>query len=185
MDIEVIGDDGFGNDAYSHLFDDIMSDLNKSVLIDRARLVLRPETPLFVFSIVLKAEPTVKTIPDVSNVRVEAGNIHLTIVQERYAPAILSSLWGRYGRRAVVQQTRFDIDVAGATEKEIASMVVSSGEEDKREILGALWRSMPEGIKNRRVLMDGNVITVVATEEIMLPGMIEEGEAVHKRMGGR
>ena len=133
MDIEVIGDDGFGNDAYSHLFDDIMSDLNKSVLIDRARLVLRPETPLFVFSIVLKAEPTVKTIPDVSNVRVEAGNIHLTIVQERYAPAILSSLWGRYGRRAVVQQTRFDIDVAGATEKEIASMVVSSGEEDKRE----------------------------------------------------
>ncbi|MBR2093125.1 MAG: DUF2113 family protein, partial [Candidatus Methanomethylophilaceae archaeon] len=68
---------------------------------------------------------------------------------------------------------------------EIGSMVVSSGEEDKREILGALWRSMPEGIKNRRVLMDGNVITVVATEEIMLPGMIEEGEAVHKRMGGR
>ena len=98
METEVIGDDRFGNDAYAHLFDEIMSDLNKAVLIERAKLVLRPETPLFVFSIVLKAEPTVKTISDVSNVRAEAENIHLTIVQERYAPAILSSLWGRYGR---------------------------------------------------------------------------------------
>ncbi|MBE6519551.1 MAG: methanogenesis marker 17 protein [Candidatus Methanomethylophilaceae archaeon] len=184
MEIEVIGDDGFGNDAYSHLFDDIMSDLNKAVLIEKAKLVLRPETPLFVFSIVLKAEPTVKTIPDVSNVRVEANNIHLTIVQERYAPAILSSLWGKYGRRAVVQQTRFDLDVIGAKEEEIAQIVVSSGEEDKREILGAIWRTMPEGIKNRKVLMDGNVITVVATEEIMRPEMIKEGQAVHEGMGG-
>ncbi len=33
MDIEVIGDDGFGNDAYSHLFDDIMSDLNISPIL--------------------------------------------------------------------------------------------------------------------------------------------------------
>ncbi len=184
MEIEVIGDDGFGNDAYAHLFDDIMSDLNKAVLIEKAKIVLRPETPLFVFSIVLKAEPTVKTIPDVSNVRVEADNIHLTIVQERYAPAILSALWGKYGRRAVIQQTRFDLDVVGAKEEEIAAIVVSSGEEDKREILGAIWRSMPEGIKNRKVLMDGNVITVVATEEIMRPEMIREGQAVHEEMGG-
>ena len=144
METEVIGDDRFGNDAYAHLFDEIMSDLNKAVLIERAKLVLRPETPLFVFSIVLKAEPTVKTISDVSNVRAEAENIHLTIVQERYAPAILSSLWGRYGRRAVIQQTRFDLDVLGAKEDDVAAMVVSSGEEDKREILGAIWRSMPE-----------------------------------------
>ena len=63
-------------------------------------------------------------------------------------------------------------------------MVVSSGEEDKREILGAIWRTMPEGIKNRKVLMDGNVITVVATEEIMRPEMLKEGLAVHESMGG-
>jgi hypothetical protein len=62
--------------------------------------------------------------------------------------------------------------------------VVSSGEETKREILGALWRSMPEGIKNRKVLMDGNVITVVATEEILLPDMIGEGKKIHSGMGG-
>ena len=184
METEVIGDDRFGDEAYQRLFDEIMSDLNKAVLIDRAKLVLRPDVPLFIFSIVLKSEPTLKTIPDVCNVRAEGENIHLTISQERYAPAVLSALWGKYGRRSVFQQTRFDLDVTGAKESEIASMVVSSGEETKREILGALWRSMPEGIKNRKVLMDGNVITVVATEEILLPDMIGEGRKIHSGMGG-
>jgi putative methanogenesis marker protein 17 len=185
METAVSGDDVYGRDAYASLFEEIMSDLNKAVLIDKADMTLRPEVPLFIFSIALKAEPSVKTIADVANVREEAGGVHLTVSQERYAPAMLSLLWGRYGRRAVAQQTRFDLDVAGASASEIGSMVVSSGEEDKREILGALWRAMPEGIKNRRVLMDGNVITVVATEEIMLSAMMEEGEAVHRRMGGQ
>ena len=185
METAVSGDDVYGRDAYASLFEEIMSDLNKAVLIDKADMTLRPEVPLFIFSIALKAEPSVKTIADVANVREEAGSVHLTVSQERYAPAMLSLLWGRYGRRAVVQQTRFDLDVAGANASEIGSMVVSSGEEDQREILGALWRAMPEGIKNRRVLMDGNVITVVATEELMLPSMMEEGEAVHRRMGGQ
>ena len=42
MDIEIIGGDPYGNEAYAKLFDDIMSDLNKAVLIDRVQLTLEP-----------------------------------------------------------------------------------------------------------------------------------------------
>lgn len=184
MDIEVIGDDQFGSEAYSKLFDEIMSDLNKAVLIDKVKLLLKPKVPLFVFSIVLRAEPGVKTIPDVATVRTETDGVHVTITQERYAPDILSALWRKYGRNNVYQQTRFDMDVTGATEEDLAQIVISSGEEDKREIMGAIWRTMPEGIKNRRTLMDGNIITVVATEEILLPEMLEQGRQIHISMGG-
>ena len=93
MEIEVYGDEEYGNGIYTKLFDEIMSDLNKAYLIDRVKLVLKPSTPLFVFSIVLKAEPGSKTIADVANVREEAGGVHVTITQERYAPDILSALW--------------------------------------------------------------------------------------------
>ena len=108
----------------------------------------------------------------------------MTITEERYAPDILSSLFARYGRSAVEQQTRFDLVVANAEESDVSNIVVSSGEEDRREIMGALWRTMPEGIKNRKTLMSGNVITVVATEEILLPEMVEEGRKEHIAMGG-
>ena len=184
MDIEVMGQDGFGAEAYSKLFDDTMSDLDKAVLINRAQLILEPEVPLFIFSIVLRAEPSPKSIADVSNIRTDPNGVHVTITQERYAPDILKALWDRYGRRAVYQQTRFDLDVTGAKESELAEMIVSSGEDDRREIMAAIWRAMPEGIKNRKTLISGNVITVVATEEILEPEMIARGREVHRQMGG-
>ncbi len=185
MDVEVVGDDQFGDLAYKKLFEDTMSDLNKAVLIDRAKLILKPATPLFIFSIVLKADPGNKTVVDVANAREEGKMTYITITQERYAPEILKALWDAYGRNRVVQQTRFDIEVTNAKMSELQEMVISSGEQDLREIMGAIWRSMPEGIKNRRTLLDGNVITVVATEELMQPEMMEEGIALHNAMGGK
>lgn len=184
MEIEVSGGDGFGDQAYAKLFEDIMGDLDKATAIDRVRLVLEPATPLFVFSVVLKAEPAPKSIADVSTIRDDPEGIHVTITQERYAPEILKALWARYGRRAVVQQTRFDLDVLGAKESELAGMIVSNGEDDRREIMAAIWRTMPEGIKNRKTLVTGGVITVIATEELLLPEMIEAGTRVHEEMGG-
>lgn len=184
MEIEVIGVDAYGTEAYGKLFDEIMSDLNKAVLIDRARLTLRPESPLFIFSIALKAAPGPKTVGDVSTVRTDVGGVHVTITEERYAPDILSALFARFGRSSVEQQTRFDLIVSNADESEVSSITVSSGEEDRREIVGALWRTMPEGIKNRKTLISGNVITVVATEEVLLPEMVEEGRKEHIAMGG-
>ena len=184
MDVIVKGDDPFGDDAYKKLFEDTMSDLNKAVLIEKAQLVLKPKVPLFVFSIVLKADPGNKTVVDVSNVREEGGMVYVTITQERYAPDVLRALWTKYGRNKVVQQTRFDIEITGAKMAELQEMVIASGEDDLREIMGAIWRSMPEGIKNRRTLIDGGVITVIATEELMQPEMMEEGRAVHAEMGG-
>ncbi len=184
MYIEIIGEEPYGKEAYAKLFDEIMSDLNKAVLIDRVRLNMDPKTPLFVFTIVLKAAPSAKTINDVSNVRSDVGGVHLTITEERYAPEILEALFSKYGRGAVQQQTRFDLEIANAKDTEVASLQISSGEEDSREIMAAIWRTMPEGIKNRKALMSGEVITVVATEEILTPEMIEIGRQEHILMGG-
>ena len=47
-----------------------------------------------------------------------------------------------------------------------------------------LFRSMPEGIRVRTVFITGTVLTVVATEEIMLPEYRKEGVDVHVMMGG-
>ena len=185
METEVVCGDPFGAEAYGKLFDEIMVDINKATLMEKAKLVLKPEIPLFIFSVKLKAEPSSKTIGDVSTVRSESDNAHLTITDERYAPEILNVLWKAYGRESVHQQTRFDMDVVGASEKDVKAMVVASGEESLKEIIGAVWRSMPEGIKNRHTFVDGTVITVVATEERFQQSMLDEGMDVHRDMGGR
>lgn len=184
METETVGLDPYGAAAYKKLFDEIMSDLDKAVMIDRARLVMEPETPLFIFSVVLKSAPGTKTVADTATVRDDVGGAHVTIREERFAPGILKALFDTYGRQRVVQQTRFDLVVADAREAEVSVLPVSSGEEDLKEIMGAIWRTMPEGIKNRRTISSGNVITVVATEEIMQPGMMDRGRQEHALMGG-
>lgn len=185
MDIEVISEDKFGNDAYGDLFGEIMSDIGKAFQMEKALLVLKPEIPLFIFSVRLKTEPSSRTVVDVSNIRTEGDIVHITITDERYAPDILKELWSRYGKDSVEQQTRFDMEVKGASEKDISDIEIASGEEYLKEMVGAIWRSMPEGIKNRHTYIDGQVITVVATEERFEPYMLEEGMEYHKKMGGR
>lgn len=183
METEVVCTDGFGGEAYRSLFDEIMADIGKAAIIERAKLVLKPEIPLFIFSVVLRAEPVSKTIGDVANVREESDGVHITISNENYAPDVLIQLWKRYGRGAVRQQTRFDMDIENARVGDVESMIIASGEEFVKEVVGAVWRAMPEGIKNRHTLIDNTTITVIATEEKFTPEMLEEGEAVHKGMG--
>jgi putative methanogenesis marker protein 17 len=183
MEIEIISEDKVGGAAYETLFGDIMADIGKLAQIEKAVLFMKPEVPLFIFSVRLRAEPSSKTIGDVANVRTEGNTVHLTITDEKYAPNLLEQLWRRYGRNAVDQQTRFDMDVDNADEQEVKGLQVASGEESISETVGAIWRTMPEGIKNRHTYIDGTTITVVATEEILQPFMLEEGEKIH-RSGG-
>ncbi len=182
MNIEATGTDPYGSEAYKDLFRVIMSDIGKGILIDEARILLRPEVPLFIFSVILKAEPDNKTISDAASLRKEGDNVFITISDERYAPDILSQLWKIYTRARVDQQTRFDIVIEGADEDEVAAIEISSGEETKKEILGAIWRSMPEGIRVRFNQTDGRVLTIMATEEIVRPEMKEEARKVHEEM---
>ena len=184
MDVEVIGTDPYGDAAYKALFSDIVGDIGKSFMIEGAKLILKPEVPLFIFSVMLRNVPGGRTISNVASLRQEREDLHMSISEERYAPDVLAQLWKMYGRAMVEQQTRFDLVVAGGDEDRIKDLLVSSGEEAKKEIIGAIWRAMPEGIKARHNISDGSVITIVATEEMIMPEMIEEGKALHKSLGG-
>jgi len=182
MEVKVVSEDKFGTETYTNLFIEIMSDIGKAFHTESALLVLKPEVPLFIFSIKLKSEPSDRTIADVANIRSEGDLVHITITDERYAPEIMKELWARYGKDSVDQQTRFDMEVKGATGAEVGTFVVASGEEYLNEMIGAVWMSLPEGIKNRHTYIDGQVITIVATEEILVPSMLSEGLEYHKKM---
>lgn len=109
--------------------------------------------------------------------------IYVSIADEMYAPGILTALWERYGRDNVQQLERLEISVRGpGTSAEVDGIQVESSEEPIREVLGALWRVLPEGIRVRRSLEGDGVITVVATEEVMRPEFLDEARKVHDTM---
>ena len=184
MDIEISGPDSYGCKAYEEPFKGIMSEAGKAVSIEKAKLILDPKTPLFVISVLLRNEPESKTIADAVGIRTEGKDVHIAISDENYAPEVLSSLWKRYGRDRVDQQTRFDIKIENADEDEIAGMQIASGEDARQEIIGALWRVLPEGIKARYNISGGRVITIAATEEIMIADMKNKAHSIHDEVTG-
>ncbi len=184
MNVDVSGTEKDGCEAYKTLFETIMNDVGKAILIDKAKLVLKPDVPLFIFSVRLVNEPVNKYIVDAASLRQEGNETHLTISDEKYAPEILNQLWKTYGRDHIEQQTRFDLIVHEGDEEKVGNLQITSSEEAKKEIVGALWRIIPEGIKVRHNISDGSAITIIATEEVMRPEMIEEGIKVHNAMKG-
>jgi putative methanogenesis marker protein 17 len=184
MDVEVSGADEYGNEAYRSLFENIMSEVGKAVSIERARVFLDPKTPLFVFTVILRDNPESKRISDAASIRTEGKEVFVSISDENYAPEILSALWRKYGRDRVDQQTRFDVVIENGDADLIANMEIASGEDAKKEIIGALWRVIPEGIKARYNLSEGRVITIAATEEIVTAEIKEAAMRMHNEAKG-
>lgn len=182
MEVQVVGTDPYGDAAYKALFEGIIGDIGKTFMIEGAKLVLKPDVPLFIFSVVLRNVPGGKTISNVASFRQEREELHMTISEERYAPEVLAQLWKTYGRSKVEQQTRFDLVIHGGKVEEVENIPISSGEAVIKEILGAVWRAMPEGIRVRDTLVDDRVVTVVATEEIMKAEYLEEGRRMHEEV---
>ena len=179
----VQGTEESGNGLYAALYEEIMSDVGKMAAVERSYLSLKPEVPLFIMSVRMRAKPAAKTIGAVASTRAERGSVYVSISDELYAPGVLRALWARYGRDDVVQTDRSDITVRGAdASEEVDGLPVESQEQPVQEIIGALWRVMPEGIRNRRVISGGGVITAVATEEVTKPEYIEEAMEVHGKM---
>ncbi len=177
------GTDPYGCDAYRRLYEEIMYDIGKIAAIDSSCLVLKPEVPLFIVSVRMKARPDARTIGVIANTRAEGNVVYVSIADEMYAPGTLQALWEKYGRDSVQQLDRLEIVVTGPdSTDEIDNLPVESSEQPIREVLGALWRILPEGIRVRRTFEGDGVVSVVATEEIMIPEYLEELKKVHETM---
>ncbi len=182
MRLTVEGTDDYGTAAYEELFRRILADMGKSRAIEHARLVLRPDEPLFIYSVRLRARPERLMMKDVSEYREEGNDVHLSISDERYAPSILSKLWTLYGRDSVDQRTRFEMIVKGADTEELDNIEVVSGDKVKNEMIDALWRTLPEGMKSRYHVSSPQTVTILATEGILQPEMKEEARRLHAEM---
>ncbi|MCL2712013.1 MAG: methanogenesis marker 17 protein [Methanomassiliicoccaceae archaeon] len=182
MYIEVTGTDIYGNDAYKELFKGIISDSGTAGSIEKVKMSMDPSTPLFIISVIMKSKPESKRMIDAVSIRTEGKDVHLTITDENYAPQITSALWRMYGRDKVEQQTRFDVKIENGDEDRISETEIASGDDAKQEVIGAMWRILPEGIKARYNISEGRIITIAATEEIMTQPLKDKAQKMHNEV---
>jgi len=151
-------------------------------MVERVRLIIRPDQTLFIISMRIKQAGSKRPVSDIADMEAQEGGTFITIKDESYAPRLLASLWRMYGRERVQQLTRLEIFVDGVPVEELSDLKLDPEEEVRSQLLDAMWRLLPEGLKVRNEYYNDNVMTIVATEHGMTVDFLAEAQKVHSSM---
>jgi len=184
VEFELEGTEQYALESYQWLLERILLDMSITTMVERARLVIRPDQTLFIISIKIKQSSGKRPVHDIAELEDQEGGTFIIIKDESFAPRLLSTLWRLYGRDKVQQLTRLEILVEDIPMKEISNLKLDPEEEVHSKLLDAMWRLLPEGLKVRKELYTGDVMTIVATEHGMTVDFVEEARKVHQYMIG-
>lgn len=184
VEFELEGTEQYALESYQWMLERILMDMGISTMVEKAKFVIRPDQTLFIISMRIKQASGKRPVHDIADMEAQEGGTFITIKDESYAPRLLSTLWKLYGRERVQQLTRLEIFVEGVPREEISDMNLDPEEEVRSQLLDAMWRLLPEGLKVRNEYYDDNVMTIVATEHGMTVDFIGEAKKVHSYMKG-
>jgi len=182
VEFELEGTERYALESYQWLLERILMDMGISTLVEQVHLIIRPDQTLFIISMRIKQSGSKRPVYDIAEMESKEGGTFINIKDESYAPRLLSSLWRLYGRERVQQLTRLEIFVEDVPKEELSDMKLDPEEEVRSQLLDAMWRLLPEGLKLRNEYFNDNVMTIVATEHDMTVDFLAEAQKVHEKM---
>lgn len=182
VEFELEGTEQYALESYQWLLERILIDMGITNMIERVKFVIRPDQTLFIISLKVKQAGGKRPVHDIAEMEQQEGGTFITIKDESYAPRLLASLWRIYGRERVQQLTRLEIFVEGVPVRELEDLKLDPEEGVRSQLLDAMWRLLPEGLKIRNEYFNDNVMTIVATEHGMTVDFIAEAQKVHTSM---
>ena len=98
----------------------------------------------------------------------EANDVtRILIDNENYLPNILKQLWKQFSRDEIYQPNRYQLEIKGDY-TDLKTVVVDDPHSNlQRRIYDAVFRILPEGFKIIKDLSTNDIVTVVATDELI------------------
>lgn len=165
-----------GAEVYEIIIKQIFQDLVLGASVDDLKAYVNPDDPVFVLAIKMRKTSNVVLFEDVANVTYDKQRdvTMILIDNENYLPNILKQLWRQFSRDEIYQPNRYQLEINGDY-SELKSIVVDDPHSNlQRRIYDAIFRILPEGFKNIKDLSTEDIVTVVATDELIKDDWIEK-----------
>ena len=165
-----------GAEVYEIIIKQIFQDLVLGASVDDLRAYVNPDDPVFVLAIKMRKTSAVVKFDDVANLTYDKTRDVTVILldDENYLPNILKMLWKQFSRDEIYQPNRYQLEIKGDYTK-LSSVVVDDPHSNlQRRIYDAIFRILPEGFKNIKDLSTQDIVTVVATDELIKDAWIEK-----------
>ncbi|MCI5737423.1 MAG: methanogenesis marker 17 protein [Methanobrevibacter ruminantium] len=166
-----------GAKVYDMIIRQILQDLVLPPSIDDMRAYVNPDEVCFIIAIKMRKTSKQITLKEVAKVNYEADDDTTVVLidDENYLPNILRTLWKTNGRENVHQPSRYVIHMKG--EHEVSDLVVDDPHENlKRRIYDAIFRIVPEGFKIMKDISRDDIVSVIATDELIKDEWVEKAE---------
>ena len=165
-----------GAEVYEIIIKQIFQDLVLGASVDDLKAFVNPDDPVFVLAIKMRKTSRVVLFEDVADLTYNKANdtTMILIDNENYLPNMLKILWMQFSRDDIYQPNRYQLEINGDHTK-LASVVVDDPHSNlQRRIYDAVFRILPEGFKNIKDLSTEDIVTVVATDELIKDEWIEK-----------
>ena len=165
-----------GAEVYEIIIKQIFQDLVLGAAVDDLKAYVNPDDPVFVLAIKMRKTSNVILFDDVANLTYDKVNDKTLILidNENYLPNILKQLWKQFSRDEIYQPNRYQLEINGDFTG-LKDIVIDDPHSNlQRRIYDAIFRILPEGFKNIKDLSTENIITVVATDELIKDAWIEK-----------
>ena len=165
-----------GAEVYEIIIKQIFQDLVLGSSVDDLKAYVNPDDPVFVLAIKMRKTSAVVKFEDVANLTYDKADdvTRILIDNENYLPNILKILWMEFSRDEIYQPNRYQLELKGDY-TELASVVVDDPHSNlQRRVYDAVFRILPEGFKNIKDLSTEDIVTVVATDELIKDEWIEK-----------
>ncbi len=167
-----------GAEVYEIIIKQIFQDLVLGAAVDDLRAYVNPDDPVFILAIKMKKTSRVVTFEDVANLSYvkEDDFTRIIVDNENYLPNILKQLWKRFSREEIYQPNRYQLEIDG-DHVDLKTLVIDDPHSNlQRRIYDAIFRILPEGFKIIKDMSTENIVTVVATDELIADAWIEKAK---------
>ena len=165
-----------GAEVYDIIIKQVFQDLVVGASVDDLKAYVNPDDPVFVLAIKMRKTSNVILFEDVANLSYDKQSdvTQILIDNENYLPNILKELWKQFSRDEIYQPNRYQLEIKGDF-MDLKSIVVDDPHSNlQRRIYDAIFRILPEGFKNIKDLSTNDIVTVVATDELIKDAWIDK-----------
>lgn len=141
------------------------------------RIYADMELPVFSCYLKFGASGRAIKLEDVADI-IHDGITEINVKDEQYIPMLLDYVWKKFGRGAVEQPERLRVVVHGNAEG-IAELIVSdTASKFKNRAINFLNKIIPEGFKVRKMLLFGDSLLLVTSEETIKDEWVKKSKEV-------
>ena len=165
-----------GAEVYEIIIKQIFHDLVLGSAVDDLKAYVNPDDPVFVLAIKMRKTSNAILFEEVANLTYNKADDVTTILidNENYLPNILKLLWRQFSRDEIYQPNRYQLEIKGDYTSLKSEVVDDPHSNLQRRVYDAIFRILPEGFKIIKDLSTEDIITVVATDELIKDAWIEK-----------